>query len=115
MTPADLLSEIQGVRSNVVDFPANVFLKFLFATMAEGVYEFYLPGGKKVSDAIDFKIFLEVCAFEAEQGGRMKAPRGFAIVPNVCPRCYHVHEQENECGVSMGGAGACDCKAEVTA
>lgn len=112
MTPAELLSEIQGVRSNVVDFPANVFLKFLFSTMAERIYEFYLPGGKKVSDAIDFKIFLEVCAFEAEQGGRMRAPR--TVLQNFC-RCGHIHQEVDRCGVSMGGAGACDCKAEVTA
>ena len=32
-----------------------------------------------------------------------------------CQKCSHVHEKSDHCGVSMGGAGACDCKAEVTA
>lgn len=34
----------------------------------------------------------------------------------VCPGCCHVHIGLNgECGVSMGGAGVCECKVEVTA
>lgn len=31
----------------------------------------------------------------------------------VCQKCFHVHEAGTHCGVSMGGAGECDCTAEV--
>lgn len=38
---------------------------------------------------------------------------GEFVVKDVCPKCFHVHEKPDHCGVSMGGGGACDCKAEV--
>lgn len=31
----------------------------------------------------------------------------------ICHHCSHVHEGHNECGVDMGGAGKCECRAEV--
>lgn len=101
MTPQDLLSEIQGVRANVIDFPASVFLKFLFKTMAERVHDFRLSHDRRLIDAGDFKEFFEACA-QAANGSR----------PHLtCPLCGHEHE--GRCGVSMGGAGECGCTAEV--
>lgn len=38
---------------------------------------------------------------------------GEFVIKDVCPGCSHAHLYGTHCGVSMGGAGECDCKAEV--
>ena len=112
MTPSEFLAEIQGVRSNVVDFPANIFLKFLFAAMAEHVHDLRLPRGRRLLDAGDFKEFFELAAKEAGEGPKLRIVKRLDL-DLVCPICGHKHELAGECGVSMGGAGRCDCKVEV--
>lgn len=109
MTISDLVSQFDEI--GLKDFSSRVQMRIMLRVLGESVSEIRLSGNRRLNDATDFRELLLLL------GDAMHKPNlpPRTILQDFCPICGHVHQNNGECGVSMGGAGACDCKAEVTA
>lgn len=109
MTIDGLVSQFEEI--GLRDFSSKVQMRIMLRVLGEQVSEIRLSGNRRLLDATDFAELLLTLA------NRMHMPNAQprTILQAFCQLCGHIHECVDCCGVSMGGAGACDCKAEVTA
>jgi hypothetical protein len=111
MTIDGLVTQFEEI--GLRDFSSKVQMRIMLRVLGEQVSEIRLSGNRRLCDATDFAELLLTLA------DRMHMPKAESwkhiSVHLYCQLCGHVHQNAGECGVSMGGAGACDCKAEVTA
>ncbi len=102
-----------------------------FRLLADNVPGARLKDGRRLANILDFSAWLRELGEEAARtevslsaerstGPKVMLPRtgkteiGLAmLLDNICSSCGHVHIGVSICGVDMGGAGSCDCKAEV--
>lgn len=80
--------------------------------LADSIYSLRLVDGQRLNDGIDCASMCRelVAVIDAQE----MTGRG-SRSPGVCHSCGHPHASGEECGVDMGGAGICGCKAEVPA
>ena len=109
MTIDDLVTQFEEI--GLKDFPSRIQLRIMLRVLGEQVSEIRLSGNRRLLDATDFSELLLTLADRMHKPN--VSPR--TILQDFCPVCGHIHEQVGECGVSMGGAGTCDCKEEVRA
>jgi hypothetical protein len=109
MTIDGLVTQFEEI--GLRDFSSKVQMRIMLRVLGEQVSEIRLSGNRRLLDATDFAELLLTLA------DRMHMPNvpPRTVLQAFCPHCGHIHEKSDCCGVSMGGAGACDCKAEVTA
>jgi hypothetical protein len=99
-------------------------LSLILAYLAEHSYEARLRNGGMLRDATDFREWLRELSAAAKvldsgQGTEVPSPaekrscREVIVSARFCPRCGHVHEERDHCGVSMGSGGICRCVMEV--
>ena len=94
-------------RSVFDRYELRLFTRALLHHLADHWYELRLIDGQQMNDATDAAMGLRELAEAA------RLPQNLA--DRTCPKCYHVHEKDSECGVNLGKGGVCECKAEVTA
>lgn len=78
--------------------------------LAEDLHSLRLARGERILDQTDFTALLR--EIEAEIEADEIRPR---MMPPMCHRCGHQHAAGEECQVSMGGAGICGCREQVSA
>ena len=106
MTIDDLVSRFDEI--GLKDFSSRVQMRIMLKVIAETLCELRLSHNRRILDAGDFR---ELLFTLAELLDTPKPTR--TVLQEFCPGCGHVHAKPEICGVSMGGAGECACKAEV--
>jgi hypothetical protein len=80
-----------------------------FLYLANHLDEARLGEGQRVCDATDFAAWLAELAAEV-RAAKLQHAEG------TCPRCGHLHEAQDECGVFMGASARfCGCQMKVRA
>lgn len=88
-------------------------LRRAFFKLHDHLPEIELRNGERVRDVADvMELFREMIDHLAPDSISFRGP---LKMYDVCPSCFHVHQEAGECGVDLGGAGKCDCKAEIPA
>jgi hypothetical protein len=123
MTPSDFIAQFRAhFASGPIDpVEALHFANVLFVEISAAVYEATLSNGERafVDPVNARRWFMEaiVAVHDSTTSHRMRIeprhePRR---VDRTCPDCGHVHLEESECAVSIGGARTCRCERKVRA
>lgn len=90
---------------------ALLILRLFLHDFADHLCLARLADGQRLNDVTDSAAYARELAAVIEIEETMRQPPRAAI----CHTCGHPHPSGEECGVDMGGAGICGCKAEVPA
>jgi hypothetical protein len=119
MTPEEFIAHLAPFDMNR--------LALVFDWMADHADELRTSGGQRLLDSIDWSAFLHEAAVAARNRESpslldLRSPIEIMARPArpprydaTCPSCGHVHEDEAECRMKMGGGGVCLCDRKVTA
>ena len=81
----------------------------IFLFLANHAHELRTADGQRMNDATDFTAFLRELA---DALAPAKQPK--LACHDTCPRCGHIHQGEEECGMFMGAtAGFCRCEVQA--
>ncbi|HLZ49242.1 MAG TPA: hypothetical protein VKP61_00690 [Candidatus Acidoferrum sp.] len=114
MTAQDFVSKLRGrfLNSPLRAHEALLVARIVFHEFADSIYSLRLRDGQHIADGIDSAAICReiVAVIEAQELDILASH-----APSACHTCGHPHASGEECGVDMGGAGKCGCKAAVPA